>query len=151
MSSIPSSSPPSASVDALITFDAHGVSAHTNHISLHNGCVSFIKALMHRHTGWDCPVTLYSLTSVNVVRKYISVLDAPFTMLACVLGVGSKGKVERGERPSMMFFLSWPGGYVRAQGAMVRAHRSQMRWFRWGWIAVGRYMVVNDLRKVKVA
>lgn len=95
-------------------------------------------------------MTLYTLTSVNIVRKYISVLDAPFTMLSCVLGVGSKGKVERGASPSPMFFMSWPWGYVRAQRAMTRAHRSQMRWFRWGWIGVGRYMVVNDLRKVKV-
>lgn len=80
----------------------------------------------------------------------MGVLDAPFTMVAGVVGVGSRGKVERGERPSMMLFVSWPWGLVRAWGAMRRGHRSQMRWFRWGWIGVGRYMVVNDLRKVKV-
>ena len=32
--------------------------------------------------------------------------------------------------------------------AMTRAHVSQMRWFRWGWIGVSRYMVVNDLGRV---
>jgi len=25
-----------------------------------------------------------------------------------------------------------------------------MRWFRWGWVAIGRYMVVNDLRRERV-
>jgi hypothetical protein len=27
---------------------------------------------------------------------------------------------------------------------------SQMRWFRWGWIGLSRYMVVNDLKRVDV-
>jgi N-acetylglucosaminylphosphatidylinositol deacetylase len=25
-----------------------------------------------------------------------------------------------------------------------------MRWFRWGWVALSRYMVVNELRKENV-
>ncbi|PBP17087.1 N-acetylglucosaminyl-phosphatidylinositol de-N-acetylase [Diplocarpon rosae] len=38
-----------------------------------------------------------------------------------------------------------------AQSAMTTAHKSQMRWFRWGWIGLSRYMVVNDLRLEKIA
>jgi N-acetylglucosaminylphosphatidylinositol deacetylase len=30
---------------------------------------------------------------------------------------------------------------------MTTAHESQMRWFRWGWISLSRYMVLNDLKK----
>ncbi len=30
---------------------------------------------------------------------------------------------------------------------MVQGHRSQMRWFLWGWVGVGRYMVVNEVRR----
>lgn len=33
---------------------------------------------------------------------------------------------------------------------MTTAHVSQMRWFRWGWIGLSRYMVVNDLKRVDV-
>lgn len=34
---------------------------------------------------------------------------------------------------------------IIAQKAMTHAHVSQMRWFRWGWIGLSRYMVINDL------
>jgi N-acetylglucosaminylphosphatidylinositol deacetylase len=43
-------------------------------------------------------------------------------------------------------FLSGPGDVRIAQKAMTQAHQSQMRWFRWGWIGLSRYMVVNDLK-----
>jgi N-acetylglucosaminylphosphatidylinositol deacetylase len=43
------------------------------------------------------------------------------------------------------------GEMRRAQKAMTVAHKSQMRWFRWGWIGASRYMVVNDLKLAKVA
>jgi len=33
---------------------------------------------------------------------------------------------------------------------MVQGHKSQMVWFRWGWITIGRYMTVNDLKREKV-
>lgn len=52
--------------------------------------------------------------------------------------------------PRRLVFLSDVGGYRTAQRAMTEAHRSQMRWFRWGWVGVGRFMVVNDLRRVKI-
>jgi len=25
-----------------------------------------------------------------------------------------------------------------------------MKWFRWGWIGVSRYMIINDLKKEKI-
>jgi N-acetylglucosaminylphosphatidylinositol deacetylase len=49
--------------------------------------------------------------------------------------------------PTRLMFLSDTGGYRQAQVAMTQAHRSQMRWFRWGWIVIGRYMIVNDLKR----
>jgi len=30
---------------------------------------------------------------------------------------------------------------------MTTAHKSQMVWFRYGWIWNSRYMIVNDLQK----
>lgn len=139
-------SPPPVSLDAILTFDAHGVSGHPNHVSLYHGSREFVRQLMRGHVGWECPVRLYTLTTTNVVRKYSSFLDSVTTVLGTAL---QKGR-ERGGFPSPLVVVSGPGGVRSAQRAMTTAHKSQMRWFRWGWIGVSRYMVVNDLRKEKV-
>ena len=47
-------------------------------------------------------------------------------------------------------FVSGVDRYVKSAQAMVTGHKSQMVWFRWGWVGLGRYMVVNDLRREKV-
>lgn len=137
---------PTASIDVLLTFDRHGISSHPNHISLYHGSVVFLKSLMSKHTGWDCPVKLYTLRSISIARKYVSVLDAPATILSVIF---LSGKREAGETPSPLFFVAGMGDYLKGRDAMTKAHQSQMRWFRWGWIGVGRYMVINDLRKEK--
>lgn len=83
----------------------------------------------------------------------MSVLDAPVTMLAAVLGGmrASRSSREKGrDGAGRLLFVSGPMEYVRGAKAMVTAHRSQMRWFRWGWVAVGRFMVVNDWRRERV-
>jgi N-acetylglucosaminylphosphatidylinositol deacetylase len=136
---------PVANIDALVTFDQVGVSGHPNHISLFHGATTFIRMLMQRHTGWECPVKVYTLTTTDVLRKYSSIVDSMVTVLACVFQ-----KKERGEFPTPLVSVSGPLGVRRAQRAMTTAHESQMRWFRWGWIGVSRYMVVNDLVKLKV-
>lgn len=141
----PPTAAPTASLDAILTFDRSGVSAHPNHTSLYHGSVAFLRSLMQRHTGWECPVKLYTLTSVNVVRKYSGVVDSVTTVLTCL----GRAK-EKGEAPTPLLVVSGPGGVWRAQRAMARAHRSQMRWFRWAWVGVSRYMVVNDLKREKV-
>ncbi|KAK4988736.1 N-acetylglucosaminyl-phosphatidylinositol de-N-acetylase [Elasticomyces elasticus] len=145
MSSTSSKSAPEASIDVLITFDSHGISSHPNHISLYNGSISFLRALMHRHSGWECPIKLYTLTSTNKLRKYMGILDAPWTTISCLWK-----KKEIGSFPQPLLLISGLTDYRKAQKSMTQAHKSQMRWFRWGWIGVSRYMVLNDLRKVKV-
>lgn len=132
-------SAPIASINVLLTFDRTGISSHPNHISLYHGARTFIRSLLK--PGWAAPIDLYTLTSINIARKYISLVDTVFTMASMVAG-----KKVAGERPSMLFFLSDPREYRQAQRAMTDAHVSQMRWFRWGWIGLSRYMVVNDLR-----
>lgn len=144
MSSISAKDAPQTTVDAIITFDAHGISSHPNHKSLHDGAHTFLKALMHRHSGWDCPIKLYTLTTTSILRKYMSVLDAPATLVGAILA-----KKDLGEYPTPLLFVSTPKGYRTAQGAMTTAHQSQMRWFRWGWIGAARYMVINDLKREK--
>ncbi|TKA29244.1 hypothetical protein B0A50_03754 [Salinomyces thailandicus] len=145
VASTPSSAAPTTLIDAIVTFDKGGVSGHPNHISLYHGAALFLRSLMQRHAGWECPVRLYTLTSVNVLRKYSSVLDSVMTVVTCVWRTK-----ERSNFPTPLLVVSGPGSMRKAQKAMTTAHKSQMRWFRWGWIGLSRYMVVNDLKREKV-
>lgn len=149
---------PTATIDVLITFDKHGISNHPNHRSLYHGAVNFVRALMREKAGFACPVTLYTLTTTSIFRKYAGVLDAPLSML---LGVwsnivgglsGSKQKdaAAAGPGPARLLFVSSVNEWLTAQSAMVICHKSQMVWFRWGWITIGRYMTVNDLKRERV-
>ncbi|PSN66024.1 phosphatidylinositol glycan class L [Corynespora cassiicola Philippines] len=144
MASISPNDAPQATIDTIITFDAEGISSHPNHKSLYNGAHAFLKALMHRHGGWECPIKLYTLTTTSILRKYISVLDAPTTLVGAMVK-----KKELGNYPTPLMFVSSPVGYRTAQKAMTTAHESQMRWFRWGWISLSRYMILNDLKREK--
>ncbi|KAF1345833.1 putative deacetylase LmbE-like domain-containing protein [Delphinella strobiligena] len=145
MAKISVKSAPETNIDVLITFDKGGVSSHPNHISLYHGAVTFVKSIMQKHTGWDPAIKLYTLTSVNIFRKYISVLDAPVLILQTLFR-----KKEGLPYPAPLISISGFFDYRKAQLAMTQAHESQMRWFRWGWIGVSRYMVINDLKTVKI-
>ncbi|KAK2804246.1 N-acetylglucosaminyl-phosphatidylinositol de-N-acetylase [Onygenales sp. PD_10] len=146
---------PRATIDILVTFDKTGVSNHPNHRSLYHGARAFLQLLMKGKSGYACPVTLYTLSTTSIFRKYIGVLDAPVSMVKGLVGAmvfdgSTRERRVRGQQPVRLLFVSSVADWVRAMGAMVRAHKSQMVWFRWGWISVGRYMVVNDLRREKV-
>lgn len=135
---------PTATIDVLITFDQAGVSSHPNHISLFHGASHFIASLIHNRPRWQCPVDLYTLTSVNIARKYSTFFDS---LLSTMLMAFSTRKA--GAHPSPLLFVSGAGEVRTAQKAMTTAHQSQMKWFRWGWIGLSRYMVVNDLKLQK--
>jgi len=135
---------PTATIDVLITFDQSGVSSHPNHISLYHGARHFISSLIHNRPGWQCPVDLYTLTTTNIARKYTSIFDALISLVAMAFSTK-----QMGDHPSPLLFLSGAADVRTAQKAMTTAHISQMRWFRWGWIGLSRYMVVNDLKLEK--
>ncbi|KAJ6119635.1 hypothetical protein N7523_003915 [Penicillium sp. IBT 18751x] len=144
---------PTATIDVLLTFDKHGVSNHPNHRSLYHGAVHFLRALMKDKAGFASPITLYTLTSLPIWRKYAGVLDAPLSMLQGAwsnlwTGLTTKKKADVG--PARLLFVSSIGEWMTAQSAMVKGHQSQMVWFRWGWITIGRYMTVNDLKREKI-
>jgi len=142
---------PTATIDALITFDRRGVSSHLNHISLYHGARHWLSSLMAGKRGWKCPVEFYTLTTTNILRKYTSFLDAPITMLIAPFRDASFTKKKRRDEPPSLLYISDVGSWLKGQKAMVTGHKSQMRWFRWGWVAVGRYMVVNDLKRESVS
>ena len=115
----------------IITFDTHGISSHTNHISAYYGAKHYIH-----HSS---PSTkLYTLTTTNLPRKYLSILDFPITYLSHIC------------RAKSLLLVLGSDGFKKARGAMTDAHVSQMRWFRWGWIWLSRYMVVNDFAEEDV-
>lgn len=147
-----SSDAPLATIDILLTFDSRGISGHPNHRSLFYGAHEWLSVLMADKPGWKCPVALYTLTTTNIVRKYLSILDATLTMVRGALdtaGVGSDEK-GKGDMPKRILFINDLSQWNKGQKAMIKGHQSQMRWFRWGWILVGRYMVVNDLKREKI-
>lgn len=140
---------PTASIDVLITFDAGGVSGHPNHISLYHGAKEFVSSLVAGKPGWAPPVDLYTLTTVPIARKYTAILDVMTTLASWALGADKKDK----KHPGGLVFLSQlagHGGITTAWEAMVSAHKSQMVWFRYGWISLSRYMYMNDLRLEKI-
>ncbi|OKL61521.1 hypothetical protein UA08_03516 [Talaromyces atroroseus] len=161
-SSKTSDAPPKATIDVILTFDEHGVSNHPNHRSLYHGAVAFLKALMKDRSGYSCPVSLYTLTSTNVLRKYSGILDSFLTMvigtvanLVDSVGIGGGKKYDNANNTnngcaSHLLYVSSFNDWVQARTAMTDGHKSQMLWFRWGWITIGRYMFVNDLKKERV-
>ncbi|KIX08320.1 uncharacterized protein Z518_02976 [Rhinocladiella mackenziei CBS 650.93] len=146
---------PRATIDVLITFDEHGISKHPNHKALYYGASLFVKQIMCGHSGYACPVALYTLPSINIVRKYSFILDSIPTLLNGIYGsivgnaMGTRGTGKK-ESADRLVFVNDISRYRKAREAMVNGHKSQMVWFRWGWISLGRYMVVNDLRSEKI-
>mgnify|MGYP002351655416 CR=1 FL=1 len=152
------------SIDVLVTFDARGVSSHPNHVSLYHGARAFVSSLARSPPSSTKeaspappppPVTLYTLRTVGVARKYASIIDGILTRILWSGSIGEGGKKSGGGGGDLLFMSALRGpedGQVYARGfrAMTEAHRSQMRWFRYGWILLSRYMVVNELTEESV-
>ncbi|KAL7790585.1 LmbE-like protein [Trichoderma afarasin] len=142
-------SQPTANIDALITFDGHGVSSHPNHISLYHGARGFAKALTEGKPEWKSPVDVYTLNTVNLLRKYSGGMDL-FTTIASSLFTRDKDP----EHPETLIYTNNIVGpepkLGTAWSAMTTAHKSQMVWFRYLWLGFSRYMLVNDLHLEKV-
>lgn len=119
----------------LITFDSSGVSGHSNHISALSGAREYTHAL-----PTQAGPRLYTLTSISTLRKYTSILDFPLTYIVSKIAKGGDHCV----------FVSTLEQFRKARAAMTNAHKSQMRWFRWGWIWASRYMVLNHLVEEEV-
>lgn len=132
-------------IDVLITFDPQGISSHANHISLYYGALHWLRQI----DPAGATVALYTLTTINIVRKYISLFDSAFSILSAASQ--KSGGHLRGHYPDHLLFLSGVSGYRRAQKAMTKGHVSQMLWFRWGWIGLSRYVSVNDLKREHAA
>ncbi|XP_038214965.1 N-acetylglucosaminyl-phosphatidylinositol de-N-acetylase [Zerene cesonia] len=115
-------------IDTLVTFDRGGVSSHPNHAA-----VFYAVAYMFVEKTMSEKCTVYTLDSVNILRKYLGFLDLPLSFLLS----------------SKRYFLRWTESR-RVLRAMKR-HKSQMVWFRYLYVIFSRYMVINTLRKINLA
>jgi len=144
----------------ILTFDHRGISQHPNHISLPQGVAKFLAS--YPPSSSPRP-RLYTLITLALLPKYSGLLapvlakfdlqiyrmvDGFFRWASWVLGVDvkrSKAGLEEGTRRDvgMPVFVSGVWEYLMALQAM-HAHGSQLKWFRWFYVAFSRYMWVNE-------
>ncbi|XP_053521666.1 N-acetylglucosaminyl-phosphatidylinositol de-N-acetylase isoform X1 [Artibeus jamaicensis] len=150
-------------INLVVTFDAVGISGHSNHVALHtamsptfsdwsreicedrnvqpshfteaarlNDVRDNAESRNLRTLHWEgrlpegCRVL--TLQSVSVLRKYISLLDLPFSLL---------------HTGDVLFVLTSKEA-AQAKRAMS-CHRSQLLWFRRLYVLFSRYMRINSL------
>ncbi|KDD73292.1 hypothetical protein H632_c2336p0 [Helicosporidium sp. ATCC 50920] len=109
--------------DMILTFDADGVSGHSNHGACFGGVLESRKEMR------DCP-SFMVLKTVPLWRKYFRWLDSLFP-----LRLTPEQRLCRSQSP---------GRSMRA----MRTHRSQMAWFRWIWLLLSSYMHRNVLERL---
>ncbi|KAM5272648.1 N-acetylglucosaminyl-phosphatidylinositol de-N-acetylase isoform 1-T1 [Ctenodactylus gundi] len=110
-------------ISLVVTFDAGGVSGHSNHIALY----AAVRAL-HSERKFPKGCSVLTLQSVNTLRKYLSLLDLPWSLM---------------HTQDVLFVLTSEEA-ARAKRAMS-CHRSQLLWFRRLYVVFSRYMRINSL------
>ncbi|XP_017060732.1 N-acetylglucosaminyl-phosphatidylinositol de-N-acetylase [Drosophila ficusphila] len=118
----------SLDIQAIFTFDRDGVSSHPNHCAVYYAAASLCLANL---LPKDCK--FYTLDSINVIRKYLSILD-----LLCTCFMSTHWCI-----------LNWKEAAI-VRSAM-KEHQSQMRWFRWLYIYTSRYMFINSMRQISLS
>ncbi|KAN0066230.1 N-acetylglucosaminyl-phosphatidylinositol de-N-acetylase [Thecaphora frezii] len=129
-------------IEALITFDAVGVSSHANH----KACYQASLRLRDRGTV----EAVYTLQSPSLAAKYLSLplatlealLSLPCSGRTAALSTEVESVVDR--LPVSICTLSSPWAYGRSVAAM-RQHTSQLVWFRYFYIALSKLMYGNLL------
>ncbi|XP_012534930.1 N-acetylglucosaminyl-phosphatidylinositol de-N-acetylase [Monomorium pharaonis] len=112
-------------INAVVTFDKYGVSRHKNHISLY---FAIAALCIEKKVPPYCK--LYVLESVNLIRKYIQLLDLPISLLSA----------------SYWYLVTYEQKQT-IKSAMA-AHKSQYVWFRKLYMIFSRYTFINTLQEV---
>lgn len=128
-----------ARFDAVVTFDDGGISGHPNHISVARSATAVAALFKGPSPGeilLDKAPSIWRLRSLPMYRKYGSLPYALFARIAAPF----QSQATR----YCSFTLSSPAGYVRAAQAM-RAHASQLVWFRYGWWISSSYVFGSEV------
>ncbi|KYN18935.1 N-acetylglucosaminyl-phosphatidylinositol de-N-acetylase [Trachymyrmex cornetzi] len=112
-------------INAVVTFDKYGVSRHKNHISLY---FAIAALCIEKKVPPYCK--LYVLESVNIIRKYIQLLDLPVSLLSA----------------SYWYLITYE--QKRTIKNAMAAHKSQYVWFRKLYMIFSRYTFINTLQEV---
>ncbi|KAK0442750.1 LmbE-like protein [Desarmillaria tabescens] len=135
-------------ITTILTFDRAGVSGHPNHRSLPEGVKHFIET-----TASQSPPKFFALISVPTSTKYVGILApllAKFDLSSTKLLHGIAGFLGApGRTDTMPIFVAGVKEYLTAHRAM-RAHKSQLVWFRWLYVLFSRYMWVNEWNLVQL-
>ncbi|EDV94882.1 N-acetylglucosaminyl-phosphatidylinositol de-N-acetylase [Drosophila grimshawi] len=118
----------SLDIQAIFTFDRDGVSSHPNHCAVYYAAASLCLANL---LPKGCK--FFTLDSINLARKYLSIFDL---LCTCLMS-------------THWCILSWKEATV-VRGAMME-HQSQMKWFRWLYIYTSRYMYINSMREINLS
>jgi N-acetylglucosaminylphosphatidylinositol deacetylase len=118
------------SVDLVVSFDERGVSGHANHCQ-----IGKLLKEMKQNGGLNAGVELFLLNTVEFLRKYSTVAD----LLPTLVGLYFRNE-------SSLVMVNSLSDYMVAFAAMLE-HKSQLVWFRWIYILISRYMIVNCLTK----
>ncbi|KAJ7182693.1 LmbE-like protein [Mycena crocata] len=148
-------------INTILTFDRDGVSGHPNHKSLPAGVKQLMSSLKE--------VRLFTLITTPLPIKYAGILApslAKFDLYASdllhffetqlarilpLLGVSIAPTPNKSVHPEVMpVFVSGIKEHWAAVQAM-RAHPSQLVWFRWLYVVFSRYMWVNEWNEVKLS
>lgn len=144
-----------------MTFDREGVSGHPNHKSLPVGVKQLMSSLKE--------VRLFTLITTPLPTKYVGILapsfakfdlyasdllhllEAQLARILTMLDISISSAPKKSARPEVMpVFVSGIKEYWAGVQAM-RAHPSQLVWFRWLYVLSSRYMWVNEWNEVKAA
>ncbi|KAG6918986.1 hypothetical protein DXG01_010225 [Tephrocybe rancida] len=137
----------SNNIETILTFDAGGISGHPNHCSLPDG-VAHMPA----------PPKLYTLVTRPLDSKYTGVLAPLLAKFSLYRGrihiypaaadrVNQLLQFTNDANPAHLTTVAGIYDYLTAIQAM-RAHASQLVWFRWLYVLFSRYMWVNEWAEV---
>lgn len=129
--------------NVLLTFDAHGVSGHPNHISCHNAAEALLND-GHHHSKVSAAMYLNSHYRNFVLRYSAFAWDL---LKLCFTAIFVKTDVNSVASNNVSLISTYPQ-YILSLASMGNAHQSQLVWFRYGWWFFSRFVFVNDLEIV---
>ncbi|KAE8244339.1 hypothetical protein A4X13_0g6664 [Tilletia indica] len=158
-------------IDTVLTFDASGVSSHPNHVSLHTSMWGYLtrslgREAQNRMSGDGTQQAqppldpaIYALRTPTLARKYLGLpgaLSSHYHSRRAVRRKSIEGSSTAEskstllqQRPDQLTFLSSPVQYARTLLAM-RAHASQLVWFRYLYVLFSVLMFGGQLDRVEV-
>ncbi|PPQ92261.1 hypothetical protein CVT25_008568 [Psilocybe cyanescens] len=153
-------------IDTILTFDSSGISDHPNHKSIPAGALTLIKNL--GGTSSEPPLRLFTLISSSLPYKYTSVFSVALDKIEIYIYRGMQ-KLENliirilsiwypdiltpihPRNPDANATPIFISGYLEYKTALesMKAHESQLLWFRYLYVAFSKYMWVNTYVEVK--